>query len=42
MLILTLDSTALSASVALCEDERLLAEFTIHTGHTTPRHCCPW
>ena len=34
MLILALDSTALSASVALCEDERLLAEFTIHTGHT--------
>ncbi len=34
MLILALDSTALSASVALCEDEGLLAEFTINTGHT--------
>ncbi len=34
MLILALDSTALSASVALCEDETLLAEFTINTGHT--------
>ncbi len=34
MLILALDSTALSASVALCDDEHLLAEFTIHTGHT--------
>ncbi len=34
MLILALDSTALAASVSLCEDEALLAEFTIHTGHT--------
>ncbi len=34
MLILALDSTALAASVALCENEKLLAEFTIHTGHT--------
>ena len=34
MLILALDSTALSASVALCEDEALIAEFTINTGHT--------
>ncbi len=34
MLILALDSTALAASVALCEDETLLAEFTINTGHT--------
>ncbi len=34
MLILALDSTALAASVALCEDEKLIAEFTIHTGHT--------
>ncbi len=34
MLILALDSTALVASVALCEDERLLAEFTVNNGHT--------
>lgn len=34
MLILALDSTALVASVAICEDERLLAEFTVNTGHT--------
>lgn len=34
MLILALDSTALSASVALCEDEALIAEFTVNTGHT--------
>ena len=34
MLILALDSTALSASVALCEDEALVAEFTVNTGHT--------
>lgn len=34
MLILALDSTALVASVALCEDERLVAEFTVNTGHT--------
>ena len=34
MLILALDSTALVGSVALCEDEKLLAEYTINTGHT--------
>lgn len=34
MLILALDSTALSGSVALCEDEALVAEYTISTGHT--------
>lgn len=34
MLILALDSTALVASVALCEDETLIAEFTVNTGHT--------
>ena len=34
MLILALDSTALSASVALCEDEALISEFTLNTGHT--------
>ena len=34
MLILALDSTALCASVALCRDEQLLAEYTVNTGHT--------
>ena len=34
MLILALDSTAQVGSVALCEDETLVAEFTINTGHT--------
>ncbi len=34
MKILALDSTALDASVALCEDERLLAEYTIRNGNT--------
>ena len=34
MLILALDSTATSGSVALCEDETLLTEFTVNTGNT--------
>ena len=34
MLILALDSTAQVGSVSLCEDETLLSEFTINTGHT--------
>ncbi len=34
MLILALDSTALAASVALNLDGKLIAEFTINTGHT--------
>lgn len=34
MLILALDSTALVGSVALCEDDHLLGEFTVNTGHT--------
>ncbi len=34
MLILALDSTATSGSVALCEDGTLLAEFTVNTGNT--------
>lgn len=34
MLILALDSTATSGSVALCEDTALLAEFTVNTGNT--------
>ena len=34
MLILALDSTAQVGSVALCQDETLIAEYTINTGHT--------
>ena len=34
MKILALDSTALTATVALCEDEKLLAEYTINNGNT--------
>ena len=34
MLILALDSTAQVGSAALCEDEKLIAEYTINTGHT--------
>ena len=34
MLILALDSTAQVGSVALCQDEALIAEYSINTGHT--------
>lgn len=34
MKILSLDSTALVASVALCENERLLGEITVNNGNT--------
>ena len=34
MLILALDSTATVASVALCEDARLLGEYTLQNGNT--------
>ncbi|MBR5124703.1 MAG: tRNA (adenosine(37)-N6)-threonylcarbamoyltransferase complex dimerization subunit type 1 TsaB [Clostridia bacterium] len=34
MLILALDSTAQVGSVALCQDETLIAEYTLNTGHT--------
>ena len=34
MLILALDSTALVGSVALCDNEHLLAECTLNTGNT--------
>ncbi len=34
MKILSLDSSALTASVALCEDERVLAEYTLNNGNT--------
>ena len=34
MLILALDSTALVGSVALCENQKLIAQMTINTGHT--------
>lgn len=34
MKILALDSSAVAATVALCEDERLLAEYTLNNGNT--------
>ena len=34
MKILALDSTALTASVAVCDDEKLLSEFTVNNGNT--------
>ena len=34
MKILALDSTAVAATVALCEDEQLLGEYTIRNGNT--------
>ena len=34
MLILALDSTAQVGSVALCQDEALIAEYTLNTGNT--------
>lgn len=34
MKILSLDSSALAASVALCENEKVLAEYTINNGNT--------
>lgn len=34
MLILALDSTAVAASVALCDDEKMLADYTVNLGNT--------
>ncbi len=34
MIILALDSTAQTGSVALCRDEKLIASFTLNTGNT--------
>ena len=34
MKILSLDSTAIVSTVAICENERLLAQFTINNGNT--------
>lgn len=34
MLILALDSTALVGSVALCDNQKLISEITVNTGHT--------
>ena len=41
MKILALDSTALVASVALCEDERLLGELTLNNGNTHSQTLLP-
>jgi len=41
MKILALDSSAVAASVALCEDTTLLAEYTIESGNTHSRNLLP-
>lgn len=41
MKILALDSSAAVASVALCEDERLLAEYTLNNGNTHSQTLLP-
>ena len=41
MKILALDSTAVVATVALCEDERLLGEYTIANGNTHSQTLLP-
>jgi tRNA threonylcarbamoyladenosine biosynthesis protein TsaB len=41
MKILALDSTAIAASVALCEDEKLLGEYTIANGNTHSQTLLP-
>lgn len=41
MKILALDSTAVIASVALCEDERLLGEYTVQNGNTHSESLLP-
>lgn len=41
MKILALDSSAVAASVALCEDETLLAEYTIESRNTHSRNLLP-
>ena len=41
MIILSLDSTALTASVALTDGERLLAEYTIENGNTHSENLLP-
>ena len=41
MIILALDSTATSASVALCDGKRLLAEYTIENGNTHSENLLP-
>ena len=41
MKILALDSTATVATVALCEDETLLGEYTLHNGNTHSQTLLP-
>ena len=41
MKILALDSTAVAASVALCEDDALLAEYTLQNGNTHSQTLLP-
>ena len=41
MRILALDSTAIIGTVALCEDERLIAHYTLNTGNTHSQTLLP-
>ena len=41
MKILALDSTAEVCSVALCDDQRLIAEITVNTGNTHSQTLLP-
>lgn len=41
MKILAMESSALTASVAVCEDERLLAEYTVNNGNTHSENLLP-
>ncbi len=40
MKILGLDSSGIVASVAIVQDEVLLAEYTVNYKKHIPRHCC--
>lgn len=41
MKILAMDSSALTASVAVCEDEKLLGEYTLNNGNTHSENLLP-
>lgn len=41
MKILAMESSALTASVAVCEDEQLLAEYTVNNGNTHSENLLP-
>ena len=41
MRILAVDSSALAAGAAVCEDERLVAEYTLNNGNTHSENLLP-